>query len=58
MASPSQNVEDDAEDAKAVEVKLTFGFTCPHSSLYQVKKTNNHPVDVVVKIPPLQLVHL
>ena len=27
MASPSQNVEDDAEDAKAVEVKLTFGFT-------------------------------
>ena len=25
--SPSQNVEDDAEDAKAVEVKLTSGFT-------------------------------
>ena len=27
MASPSQNVEDDADDAKAVEVKLIIGFS-------------------------------
>ena len=27
MASPSQNVEDDAEDAKAVEVKLITGLS-------------------------------
>ena len=27
MASPSQNVEDDADDAKAVEVKLITGLS-------------------------------
>ena len=27
MASPSQNVEDEADDAKAVEVKLITGFS-------------------------------
>tara|TARA_Y100000768_G_scaffold4951_1_gene3535 strand:+ start:349 stop:576 length:228 start_codon:yes stop_codon:yes gene_type:complete len=27
MASPSQNVEDDADDAKAVEVKLIIGLS-------------------------------
>ena len=50
-------MDDDAEDAKAVEVKLTFGFT-PTLIVIPGEKEEQPPVDVVVKTPPLQLVHL
>ena len=48
MASPSQNVEDDADDAYAVEVKLTLGFTPTLIVIPGEKDEQPPPVPVLV----------
>ena len=47
MSSPSQNVEDEADDAKAVEVKKTSGFA-PTLIVIPGDIEEQPPVDVVV----------
>ena len=42
MASPSQNVEEDADDAKAVEVKLIIGLSTIWTTISSEK--DEHPI--------------